>query len=141
MDRIGKENNDRFIKDVKLKDPSAAAAMSCLLPGLGQILNGQILKGITFLGTLLFIVIFGVILAVFSGWKSAILLLLFGLPIIWFYGIWDAYAYAKKHNEKISVLWRLSRLMVLLETVSMNCARPARIVAVWHSMQNSGGCL
>ncbi|MCD6197997.1 MAG: IS110 family transposase, partial [Deltaproteobacteria bacterium] len=36
---------------------------------------------------------------------------------------------------------RLSRLMVLLETLPMNSMRPARIVAVWHSMQNSGDCL
>lgn len=100
--RSGKENNDRFTEDVKLKNPSDAAAMSCLLPGLGQISNSQILKGITLLGTMLFIVIFAVILAAFSGWGSAILLLVFGLPILWFYSIWDAYTYAKKHNEKIS---------------------------------------
>lgn len=98
--QIGKEDNDRFIKDVKLKDPSDAAAMSCILPGIGQIFNGEILKGIAFLGTLLFIVSFAVILAVFGGWKF--LLLLFGLPILWFYGIWDAYISAKKYNEKIS---------------------------------------
>jgi len=35
----------------------------------------------------------------------------------------------------------LSRLMVLLETLPMNSVRPARIVAVWHSIQNSGDCL
>ncbi|RJS70246.1 hypothetical protein CW696_06070, partial [ANME-2 cluster archaeon] len=32
-------------------------------------------------------------------------------------------------------------LMVLLETLPMNSVHPARIVAVWHSMQNSGDCL
>ena len=36
---------------------------------------------------------------------------------------------------------RLSRLMVLLKTLPMNSVHPSRIVAVWHSIQNSGDCL
>lgn len=99
-DRIGKEDNDKFIRDVKLKDPSDAAALAFLYPGIGQILNGQLLKGFALIGMASFTVIFALILAVVSGWKF--LLLLLGLPILWVYGVWDAYAYAKKYNEKVA---------------------------------------
>lgn len=99
-DRIGKEDDNSFIRDVKLRDPSDAAAFAYLYPGLGQILNGQLLKGFALIGMASFTVIFALIRAVVSGWEF--LLLLLCLPILWVYGVWDAYAYAKKYNEKVA---------------------------------------
>jgi len=99
-DRISKEDNDKFISDVKLKYPSDAAVLAYLYPGLGQIFNGQLLKGFALIGMASFILIFALILAVVSGWEF--LLLLLCLPVLWVYSVWDAYAYAKKYNERMA---------------------------------------
>lgn len=94
------KRDDEFIRDVKLKDPSDAAFLAFWYPGVGQIFNGQLLKGFALIGMASFTVIFALILAVVSAWKF--LWLLLGLPILWVYGVWDAYAYAKKYNEKVA---------------------------------------
>ena len=72
--------------NVERKNEGMAAIVSFLFPGLGQIYNGQIGKGIMF-------VILGVV---------CVALLLFWLvslyPILWVYNIYDAYNTAKKIN-------------------------------------------
>jgi len=69
------------------KDPGIAAVLSCLCTGLGQIYNGEILKGIVLMciqvvNLLLVFVLIGCIT----------------FPIVWIYGIWDAHETAKKIN-------------------------------------------
>jgi len=71
------------------KHPGVAAVLSFLWPGLGQIFNGQIGRG---LGIMLLALIF----ALFS-------LALIGLPFyiaLWAWGIADAYRYAENYNKE-----------------------------------------
>jgi len=70
------------------KNPGLAAVASFFFAGLGQIYNGEITKGfllmaIQVVNVLLMIVLIGFVL----------------YPIVWVYGIWDAYKTAEKYNE------------------------------------------
>ncbi len=73
------------------KNPGLAAVFSFFYMGLGQIYNGQIYKGIAFL------------IAYSISWL--LMLILIGLlttPILWIYGIYDAYKSAEKINLDIA---------------------------------------
>jgi TM2 domain-containing membrane protein YozV len=74
------------------KSTGIAAVASIVFPGLGQIYNGQIGKGIVF-------VIIGVIFlaAILAVTRPDIGLILY--PIFWAYNIYDAYSTAKEINE------------------------------------------
>ena len=73
------------------KNPGLAAVASFFFAGLGQIYNGEITKGLL----LMAIQIVNVVLMIF--------LIGFVLyPIIWVYGIWDAYTTAEKYNEGLN---------------------------------------
>lgn len=75
-------------KEVKeVKSPGIAAILSFFITGLGQIYNGQIVKGLVFL-----------VLAIVFVFLSAILIGIPFLIFIWIYGIYDAYNTAKKIN-------------------------------------------
>lgn len=90
------------------KDPKMAVYLSFLLSGLGQIYNGQVKKGITFITISLLAVlsaIAGGVQLIFhdrhSG--SGVLLLCIGagvLLIMGVYNIFDAYNYAKENKDK-----------------------------------------
>ena len=70
------------------KNPGAAAVLSVLFTGLGQIYNGQIGKGIAFM-------IVGAVLV-------ATMLMLIGFvlyPLFWIYNIYDAHKTAKQINS------------------------------------------
>jgi len=71
------------------KNPGVAAILSFFWAGLGQIYNGQLLKGFGFI----ILYAFSVILIF-----AAIGLIL--VPIVWIIGIWDAYSTAKSYNER-----------------------------------------
>lgn len=69
------------------KNPGIAAVLSALWVGLGQIYNGEIVKGI--------ILMVAYVISVF------LIYLLIGIvttPILWIFGIYDAYNTAKKIN-------------------------------------------
>ena len=73
------------------KNPGLAAVLSFFFMGLGQIYNGQIAKGI------LFIVTYTV--------SILLMMLLIGFittPVLFVYGIWDAYKSAEKINADIA---------------------------------------
>lgn len=74
------------------KNPGIAAVLSALWVGLGQIYNGEIGKGI-----LLMIVYFVSALLIF------VIIGFITTPILWIYGVYDAYNSAQKINsgEKI----------------------------------------
>ena len=69
------------------KNPELAAVLSLIFVGLGQVYNGEIVKGL-----ILFVVgaIAGVTILIGIG----IIL----VPIVWIYAIYDAYTTAKKIN-------------------------------------------
>ena len=75
---------------IQRKEPGIAAVLSFIFVGLGQIYNGQIGKGISF-------IVIGVIF-LFT------MLLLIGFilyPLFWIYNIYDAYNTAKNINSGI----------------------------------------
>ncbi len=74
---------------VSQKSEGLAAVLSFIIPGLGQIYNGEMGKGILFL------------ILSFVFWGLMFVLIGFILyPILWLYGIYDAYTTAKKINQR-----------------------------------------
>jgi TM2 domain-containing membrane protein YozV len=84
-----KSSVDSALEDlVEGGNPFVAAALSALFPGLGQIYNRELEKGIAF--------IVGGFLAVLS----ALVLVGFVLyPAVWIYSIYEAYKTAERHAE------------------------------------------
>lgn len=70
------------------KSPGLAAVASAIIPGLGQIYNGQILKGIILMILLGFSI---ALMAVGIGFLTAF--------IVWIYAVYNAYNKAEKINE------------------------------------------
>lgn len=72
-----------------LKNPGLAAILSFFFMGLGQIYNGQIAKGVAFIVgyTISFI-----LMIVLIGFVTT--------PILWIWGMWDAYKSAEKINRE-----------------------------------------
>ena len=73
------------------KNPGLAAILSFFYMGLGQIYNGQIAKGVFF-----------IILYSISALLIIVLVGLVTTPILWIYGIYDAYKSAEKINLDIA---------------------------------------
>lgn len=73
------------------KNPGLAAVLSFLIAGLGQIYNGQLAKGIIF-----------IIVYFFSWLLMFVLIGLITTPILWIWGMYDAYKVAERHNQRIS---------------------------------------
>ncbi len=71
------------------KSSGLAAVASFFIPGLGQIYNGQIGKGIMFI---IISIIFGLLMIVLIGFIL--------LPLFWIYNIYDAYSTAEKINAE-----------------------------------------
>ena len=70
------------------KSPGIAAIASAIWCGLGQIYNGQIGKGI------------GLMIAyAFSALLCLVLIGFLTTPVLWIYGIYDAYKTAEKINQ------------------------------------------
>ncbi len=78
-------SREKIAKEVK--SSGLAAVLSFILPGLGQIYNGQIGKGLLF-----------IILLIVSVLSILILIGIILLPVFWIYNIYDAYDTAKKIN-------------------------------------------
>jgi len=72
------------------KNPGVAAVLSFFWAGLGQIYNGEILKGICFM-----------VLYAFSVLLCFVLIGFIILPVVWGMGMWDAYNTAKRYNDRI----------------------------------------
>lgn len=70
-------------------DPGIAAIASALLPGLGQMYNGEITKGIILL-----------IAYSFSAMLIVVIIGIFMVVPIWLYAIYDAYSTAKNSMEE-----------------------------------------
>ncbi|OXS80609.1 hypothetical protein B1B05_03795 [Domibacillus enclensis] len=71
------------------KNPGIAAVLSVFWTGVGQIYNGQIMKGL--------------ILIVVQMINSALMWVLIGFvtfPLVWIWGIYDAYKTAERINRR-----------------------------------------
>ena len=81
--------DQRFIKKqfINKKIPGIAAVLSALFVGLGQIYNGEIAKGLIFM-----------VAYFISILLSFIFIGIITTPILWIFGIYDAYNTAKKIN-------------------------------------------
>ena len=75
---------------VSEKSPGLAAVLSFFWAGLGQIYNGEISKGI------LLLVCYGI-----SCVLMAVVIGFFTTPILWIYGMVDAYKTAEKFNATL----------------------------------------
>ena len=74
------------------KNPGLAAVLSFFYMGLGQIYNGQIAKGVAF------IVVYSI------SWLLIIVVIgLLTTPILFIYGMYDAYRSAEKINREIAM--------------------------------------
>lgn len=73
------------------KNPGLAAILSFFFMGLGQIYNGQIAKGIIFM--VIYFISF-LLMFVIIGFITT--------PILFIWGIWDAYKSAEKINRDIA---------------------------------------
>lgn len=73
------------------KNPGLSAVLSFFYMGLGQIYNGQIAKGIVFI---VVYTISWILMAVLIGFITT--------PILFIWGIWDAYKSAEKINRDIA---------------------------------------
>jgi TM2 domain-containing membrane protein YozV/ribosomal protein L40E len=85
-----KSSVDTAIEDVfEGGNPFVAAVLSAVFPGLGQIYNREIEKGIA------------VIVASFVAALSALFVIGFILfPAVWLYAVWDAYVVAERQNAE-----------------------------------------
>lgn len=73
------------------KNPGLAAVLSFFWMGLGQIYNGQLAKGIAF------------IIGYSISWVLMFLVIGFiTTPLLFIYGIWDAYRSAEKINYDLA---------------------------------------
>lgn len=72
-----------------VKNPGIAAVLSFFWAGVGQIYNGQILKGLILIGVQVL--------------NSLLMFLLIGFityPLVWIWGIYDAYRTAERINRE-----------------------------------------
>lgn len=77
---------------VSNKSPVLAAVLSFFIPGVGQIYDGLVKRGILFiiLG-IIFVILYAIVIGAFL------------YLILWIYGMYDAYNCAKKINEGIEI--------------------------------------
>ena len=80
--------NDLYKQPVILKNPGIAAVLSAFFVGIGQIYNGQIAKGLLFM-----VAYFVSILLIF------VLIGFITTPLLWIFGIYDAYNTANRINS------------------------------------------
>ena len=72
-----------------MRNPIIAAILSLIVAGLGQIYNGQILKGVLFIVAQ---IINGLLLYVVIGFIT--------MPLVGLWAVIDAYLVAKRSNER-----------------------------------------
>jgi TM2 domain-containing membrane protein YozV len=90
-DHIAKEwHTPSPMPHAKIKSELSAVVLSILLPGLGQIYNGQITKGI--LTIIILVIILGVL------FQLSFLFSILSI-VIWYWSIFDAYDIARRINQ------------------------------------------
>ena len=72
------------------KNAGIAAVLSFFVTGLGQIYNGQIFKGILL-----------ILIQIDNGLLLYILIGFITMPIVWLYGVINAYRHAERINRRL----------------------------------------
>ena len=72
------------------KNAGIAAVLSFFITGLGQIYNGQIFKGILLIRIQ---IVNGLLLYILIGFIT--------MPIVWLYGVINAYRHAERINRRL----------------------------------------
>ena len=75
-----------------MRNPILAAVLSLIVAGLGQIYNGQVLKGVLF-----------IIFQLINGALTLILIVWILMPIVGLWAVIDAYMTAKRTNERYGI--------------------------------------
>ncbi len=103
------------------------ALLSLVIPGSGQFVLGERIRGIGYLAT---IVILGGLIA----WLASLVLLI-PLAFIWLWGAWDAYRLATGREGRLGVPILLAALIVYgLASVATE-VNPGRLISGWPGMQ------
>jgi TM2 domain-containing membrane protein YozV len=104
---------------VKSRNPGIAALLSFFYTGLGQIYNGQIVKGI----------IFAIIQAI-NIWLMFIIIGFITYPIFWIWGMVDAYRVANERPQPASSTIRAEDPLLLGDTKKCpTCAETIKLEA------------
>ena len=112
------------------KSPGLAAVLSFFIPGLGQIYNGQIGKGISF------IILYGIsIMLIFTG------IGIFTTPIMWLIGIYDAYQGAAHRGKSgagfgLFIALIIIAVIIAMVVVALNNARDMALKAREQATQS-----
>jgi phosphonate transport system permease protein len=124
MSDPGKQPSEAGRRDMPAILP---ALVSLVVPGGGQFILGERIRGIGYLATIL-------ILGVLIAWQGT-LALLAPLVFIWLWGAWDAYRLAVGKGGRLGVPILLAVLVVYgLALVATNF-QPARMITGWPRMQ------
>ncbi len=110
------------------RSPLFALFMSLVLPGFGQLYNGEINKAIWLFLGFAFLSIPGVALVALylpDGWMMPALLLSLAATLsLWLYGMFDAWHQAKRRREYWSAHWQLSGVYLLVFMICNALALP-----------------
>lgn len=113
---------------IKHRQPWFAALMSCILPGYGQLYNGEINKATwLFLGFALLAIPVLVVIALYlpASWTFPTLLLsVFAIIGLWGYGVVDAFRTARRLQDYTLKPWQSSSLYVLVLLLCSGIALP-----------------
>jgi TM2 domain-containing membrane protein YozV len=92
------------ISDNPKKSPIIAAVTSFFVPGLGQIYNGDLIKGLAFIIIGIILVLLAFVFVIPAMMAPALLefVLILSIPylVFWAYNIYDAYTTADKINSR-----------------------------------------
>ena len=116
----------------KHRTPIIALLMSLILPGFGQLYNGELNKAIWMFLGFAFLSIPGIALIALylpSGWMMPTLLasLALALLLIWLYGMTDAWRGACLRQDRIPEAWQVSGVYMLVLILCNGLALPLLI--------------
>ena len=109
------------------RPPLLPAFMSLIVPGSGQFILGERVRGIGFLAT---IIVLGALIA----WQGTLALLI-PLVFIWLWGAWDAYRLAVGKGGRLGAPILLTVLIVYGLGYVATEVNPSRLISGWPSMQ------
>jgi signal peptidase I len=122
------------MQEIKRRKPIAAALMSAVLPGFGQLYNGEVNRGIwLFIAFALLNVPWLAVLALYfpGRWLVPVLLLTFLASVcIWIFGIVDAWRHAAARQDYVPGRWQTSGLYALVFIVLNLVALPALTIHI-----------
>ncbi|MEW5954896.1 MAG: hypothetical protein AB1815_14490 [Bacillota bacterium] len=75
------------------KNPGLAAVLSFFITGLGQIYNGSVGKGVAL-----------IVVQVINALLMFVVVGFLTYPLVWIYGVYDAYKGAERHNAGLASL-------------------------------------